>query len=242
MITTFKQYLRLKENAAGGGQAAGNVEVAKVDLPEARTYAQQAFAKNDKDLSKELPNFNKNFEFAQSKAKEGSTVRKDMPVIDEKDVKDLQTRLTKGSIDIKAPFAPGTNQKNPFPQGLTGEQADEFLTNGFKDKKLKDDHVKVKMTTVACGSLTPIQKQIYLDKCIDATAKAGTAASTNFLKNSMIIISSDDHIIDGHHRWMSAVMINPKMTMKALQIDLPIGELLSLTLAYGDAEGNKRND
>lgn len=236
-MKTFKEFLQ------EGGQSAGKLELVKLSLEKAREYAEQKFKEYNRDLDKEIPNFDKNFIFAQKKANMGKTLRKDMPVIDEKDVKLLQNRLKSGKFDIKAPFSPDTNPKNPFPEGLSGEQAKQWLQDGIKkfDGSSKDDVVKTQITNTVVKDLIPIQKQIYFDKCINATAEHGVKDSINFLKNSTLIISSDNHIIDGHHRFLSSVLINPNMKMRCLQIDLPIKTLLPLTLSYSDAVGNKRN-
>ena len=55
------------------------------------------------------------------------------------------------------------------------------------------------------------------------------------------MVSKDDRIIDGHHRFLSAVLVDPAIQVTALEIDLPIKDLLPLTLAYTDAIGNVRN-
>lgn len=108
--------------------------------------------------------------------------------------------------------------------------------------KSTDDVIKVKKAKVAVGKLKPIQKQIYFDKSIADVIKFGVSASNNFLfGKSFFIISSDNYIIDGHHRYLSSILLDPKGSVNALVIDLPIKTLLPLTLAYGDAIGNSRN-
>ena len=57
----------------------------------------------------------------------------------------------------------------------------------------------------------------------------------------IVKIKKDNRIIDGHHRFLTTVLINPKIKVNCLKIDLPIRELLPLTLAYTDAIGNVRN-
>lgn len=225
------------------GQAAGKLELVKTPLEKARPYAEEAFKKNGRDLDKDIPNFDKNYLFAQKHAGTGKTLRKDMPVIEEKDVKDLQRRLAKGEIDVNAPR--NKDFTNPFPDGLKADKAKEWLEGGLKrfDGETKDDVVKVKLGTVKVGDLKPIQKQIYFDKSINATAQFGKEGTTKFLtdKNNTFIVSSDLHIIDGHHRYLSGILLDPNMVVNALIIDLPISKLLPLTLSYSDAVGNKRN-
>ena len=54
-------------------------------------------------------------------------------------------------------------------------------------------------------------------------------------KSNFYVISKDNRIIDGHHRYLSAVLVDPKINVTCLEIDLPINELLPMTLAYTDA-------
>ncbi len=223
-----------------GGQAAGKYEYASMSIDEARAYVKKEF---DFDADKELPNFKYGYLHAQKLAKEyGKTQRKDMPVIDTKDVRALQEQLKAGKIDIEKPYSNKTDPKNPFPQGLTGAAAKEFMGRGLKDGQKKDDMIKVEIVSVPVEKLIPIQRQIYVDKSLGETAKAGVQKSTKFIFGDQIfIISSDYRIIDGHHRWASALLLEPKRKVKALMIDLPIAKMLPMALAWGDAIGNKRN-
>lgn len=249
MILSYKQFLIQEAvDMSSGGQAAGGMEVAKTSVDDAYAYINKIFEDCfKKPVDDYLPNFKKNYLFGQNLADKGMTVRKDMPVIDEKDVKVLQRRLKDGDLDVRAPYAK-TDKNSPeaFPTGLTGEDAAKWLKDGLPKYdgagNKTDDVVKCAMVEVEAGKLVPIQKQIYFDKCFNENQiKNGLDSSIKFLKNTALIISSDDHIIDGHHRWMEACIIDPKMKLKALQIDLPIATLLPLCLAYGDAVGNKRN-
>jgi len=240
----MKNYIQFLVEA---GQAAGKMELVKTPLPEARAYAEAQYKKYGNDLDTDIPNFDKNYLFAQKQAGTGKTMRKDMPVIDEKDVKDLQRRLAKGYIDVNSPHSKDLNaQKDPFPKGLQSASTGKaWLENGLAkhDGDKKDDKVSVSMSKVTVGKLHPIQKQIYFDKSIGALAEFGREKSMAFMtgKNNVFIMSKDLYIIDGHHRFLSGVLLDPNMQINALIIDLPIAKLLPLTLSYSDAVGNKRN-
>jgi hypothetical protein len=58
---------------------------------------------------------------------------------------------------------------------------------------------------------------------------------------TFFITSADNFIIDGHHRWLSGIVLDPNLKVNTLSIDLPIKDLLPMAIAYGDAIGNKRN-
>jgi len=176
-----------------GGESAGNMELVNIDLNKGKEFA--------KKINLEIDNFDQHFLFAQKLAGLGKTKRKDMPVIDDKDVKQFQARLKKGYIDINEPFSPTYDKGNPYPAGLKGFDAEDFVSRGLKDKSKKDDQVEVTIKQVSVGKLKPIQKQIYFDKSAGMTAKFGVDNTTKFLTSKTFFITSDDnYIIDGHHR------------------------------------------
>jgi hypothetical protein len=192
------------------------------------------------DILSEIPDYKERFHHLQSMSKHGHTQRKDMPVIDSSDVKELQARLKSGSIDVHTPFL---HTGDPFPSGLSKKDADDWVTNGLRDGEMKDDVVNVGMKKVSAGKLFPIQQQIYMTKVLDVIAKFGVQKSEAFVFGgpAIFVCSSNHYIIDGHHRWAQALILNPKKSVNCLVIDLPINKLLPMTLTYGDAIGNKRN-
>lgn len=234
---TLDEFINEQRLVEAGGQDAGKLELVQTKLSQAVEYAEDTM---QMDLYKEIPDFDKNYTFAQNKAKIGWTQRKDMPVITDKDVKDLQTRLSNGHVDVRKPFKEDP-RTDPFPEGLTGEMAEEWLKHGLEDGQEKDDKVKVQQKTFKVGELKPIQQQIYFDKAIEGIAKFGAASSQKFFQSTFFIASNDGYILDGHHRFLGAVLIDPDMKVKVLTIDLPIDTLLPMTKAYGDAIGNERN-
>ena len=239
-MQSFKYFI-----SEAGGAKAGKLEIVRTDVETARKYAELEMKKYGRELDEEVPNFDKNYIFAQRLAKMGSTKRKDMPVINNKDVKLLQKRLKKGTIDISRPFSQNDVVDEPYPQGLTGSEAQQWLNGGLQknDGDPNDDKVQVKTKTVAVGKLVPIQEQIYFDKSIRNVSKNGSSGTMDFAKskNNYYIVSRDNRIIDGHHRFLSAVLVDPRIKVTCLEIDLSINNLLPMTLAYSDAIGNIRN-
>jgi len=227
-----------------GGAKAGKLEIVNTSLEEAREWTEKMFQKKGQSLYEELPDFDRQFEIAKRMANLGHTKRKDMPVISDADVDLLLKKLQNGDIDVNAPYAPDTDQANLFPEFLKGKKAKEWLEDGkpkHDNAPKKDDVVNAKMTKIDIGNLKPIQKQIYYDKSMTNIVENGVEGSRKFLSKSTFVVSSDEHIIDGHHRWLSALLLDPKMKVNALMIDLPINQLLDLSRAFGDAIGNKRN-
>lgn len=244
-MLTFKQYAEevlLWEKV--GGQAPGKLELVKTPVEVAYDYLDRLFHKyQKKSLDSAIPDFAKNYRMAQGRAKRrGITLRRNMPVISDTQVKEFKRRLEQGYIDLSRPYAKETNPRNPFPEGLSGERARKFVEAGIRDNDKTDDPVKVQEMKVPARTLHPIQKQIYFDKALGETAKAGIANTRKFLSGSFMIQSADHHIIDGHHRWLSAIIVDPDgIRMPSARIMLPIKTLLPLAKAYGDCLGNKRN-
>jgi hypothetical protein len=237
-MKSFKSYL-----VEAGGQKAGKLEIVKTPLEKAKEYAIPLFEKFGRNLYEEIPNFDENYLFAQKMAKLGTTKRKDMPVLTDEDVDELETRLKNGYIDVNKPLAKDIKFKDPFPQGLSGKEAEKWLEKGLEvhDGSGKDDKVKVTREKVPVGDLKPIQQQIYFDKSIEGIAQFGAKSSKDFMKSTNFIASSDNNIIDGHHRWLASLLLDPAMKVKVMKLHLPIKKLLPVTLAYSDAIGNERN-
>lgn len=218
------------------GQDAGKMELIKIKVNDAKKLAKNL------GILADIPNFDRNFKDAQKKAGLGKTLRKDMPVINDLNVKKFQKRLEDGKIDINKPFAKDTKSLNPFPTGLSGTKAQAFLKRGLKDGSKNDDKIDIIISSKKVGDLKPIQKQIYVDKSLKSIAEFGVDMTKKFLeKKTFFITSSDDFIIDGHHRFLAGMLVDPNMKVNTLSIDLPIKKLLPLSLAYGDSIGNKRN-
>ena len=98
-------------------------------------------------------------------------MRKDMPVIDNRDIRLLQKRLSSGTIDISRPFADNTVPNDPFCTRIRYTNRKRMGNRLLRMMVMqKGDVVKVKMKSVAVGQLKPIQKQIYFDKSIKKCA------------------------------------------------------------------------
>jgi len=246
MTTSAAEILTLLEklDIASVLKSDRQMELLKTKLANAYEFGQLAFLAHNRRFDEEVENFPRNFALAQAKAKKGWTKRKDMPVINIDDVREFQRRMSQGAIDLRAPFTDHASKRNPFPQGLTGDRAAQWLEQGLPvhDGSDRDDVVKTYFENVPVKELKPIQAQIYVDKSLLSVARSGTKSFRDYVKNKSILIASkDNYILDGHHRFLSSILVDPDMESRCLKVDLPIAELLPLTLAYGDAIGNPRN-
>jgi hypothetical protein len=235
--------LSLSQFLTEDSDVAGSLDLCRTNLATARKYAAKVFAKYGRDFAHELPDFDVHYSTAQGRAFTGTHQRQNMPVISEKDIKDLQARLEGGTIDIRPPHS-AQFSADPFPDGLSGEQAKHWLKYGlptFDGAPISDDIVKCSEDWVAADKLCPLQKQIYFDKSITSIAKRGDLGCVEHVQAKHLIVSSDRHIVDGHHRWLSIMLIDPTTVVLTLSINLPVATLLPLALAYSDAIGNERN-
>lgn len=89
-------------------------------------------------------------------------------------------------------------------------------------KYMEDKGVTVTKETVAAASLKATQKNFDDEKIIQSMDTAKT--------DKPIIISMDDYVIDGHHRWLGAVNTGSKINV--VRVDLPVKKLLRLALAF----------
>lgn len=240
-MTKFLDYSQYSSGYGKGGAKPGSFNIGTIDLSNARLYIEKEMQKNGKTLNDEIPSFDLNFLKLKSHMDKAFTQRKDMPVFDREDTKKLQAALTRGNLDINKPYAPETDPNELFPKNLKGEEAADFLKRGLNDGSRTDDIINVSVKKIKVDELIPIQEQIYLDKCVPRIAKNGIEERTEWIKNTLFITSSDNYIIDGHHRYATAMLINPKLIIECVVIELPIRKLLDLTVAFTDALGKQRN-
>lgn len=225
-----------------GGEKAGKLDVDRTSSAKALEHLKSETDTTGKDWEGFLETFEKNYDKLKSLAAKGHTKRKDMPVVGSKQIGELQQRLEQGKLDIIDHKTRKFHNNKAFPSGLSGKKADEWLEKGLHDGDLKDDIFTVRKTSKQVGSLTPIQGQIYAEIPIDMVVRRGVAGAVNYVsKQSLIIVSKDGYILDGHHRWAAGVLLDPKLTIPCMVVDIPKKKLIDILLSYGDAIGNARN-
>ncbi len=225
-----------------GGEEAGKIEIVETKASIAKKFFMDMMKNNDNhfDFGSFLESFEYNYDRARELASKGYAKRVDMPVIDLNQINGLQTHLEHGMLDI----VDGETGKfhKAFPQGLTGEQATKWLEQGLHDGYETDDIIDVSLERVEAGLLTPLQEQIYFDKAISKLAEYGVESTIEFLqKVSIIIVSRDGYIMDGHHRWLTAMLIDPELEIQTMVVDVEKEKLIKMLNAFSDAIGNERN-
>jgi len=226
-LKTFEAYM-----AEAGGLEAGKYEVAKINLETAIGLMESKgyFDQIEKGV------FSRNFINLQKLVAMGKTKRKDMPVLSGADVSLFAEKLSNGLVDVHKPYSDFTTK------GLTinTTNAEVFMTAGKMDGVEEDDIVNAKFEPIAANKLKPIQEQIYFDECM-GFLEHGLQKAVAIVESKNSVVSSDNFIIDGHHRWGFAMLFAPTMKFRCLSIDLEIEKLVKVALDFGDALGNARN-
>lgn len=234
-IKSFEEFI-----TESGGDNSWRVEVHKTSLPEARKVAEKVLSKHKKTLDDTIPEFDTYYKMLQSAVgKSFGVARRDMPVINDDQIAMFQKLLKDGSLDILKPFAKGKRLTDKDIQHL--DDKSDYITLGLKDGATGDDKINAIVTSIPVKDLKPIQEQIFLDKVIAMIGQWGPAKQGGPVTKLTIIVSKDNFILDGHHRFACAMLSDPSLKLSALKVPLGIKELLDVTLAYGDALGNHRN-
>ena len=77
------------------------------------------------------------------------------------------------------------------------------------------------------GSLRPTQNEIDSDKVLSMAGAyhAGDQKLGNLTDNP-IVVSNDNYILDGHHRWGALYILDTNLTMPVVRVSMPMSELL----------------
>jgi len=97
------------------------------------------------------------------------------------------------------------------------------------------DKVKVTKGKIEAGKLKKSQKQLYKDK-VQGIADRFTSPT----KLKPLIISKDNHIVDGHHRWAAAIFKwGNDVKIPIIRINLPILKAIEM---YADIANSMNED
>jgi hypothetical protein len=121
-----------------------------------------------------------------------------------------------------------------FPNPVTGAMKKIFLTKGEQDGNTTDDIVKTQPVSIPAAKLKASQDAIYLGKSLGMAVGGVKGGDLD------AVISSDNHILDGHHRWAATMFASPTTTVGGVKADLKIGDLVPVLRALGDVFGNDR--
>ena len=120
-----------------------------------------------------------------------------------------------------------------FPEslGVAREEMPQISSGDVQDFRswLESQGVASKPDKVSVADLKPIQKELNMEK-VDGMMQAKSQEYLAFGKPA--IISSDNYLVDGHHRWWAVRMMEEGGMFGVIRVDMPIRELLELAREY----------
>ena len=103
---------------------------------------------------------------------------------------------------------------------------------GTKDGKPEDDKYGVNTEApVTVSALSPAQKEVIPMKAL-SFALGYLDNKQPDLDEMEAIVSSDMYIMDGHHRWAAATLVDPKKQVKVAKIEMPAVDLITALNVY----------
>jgi hypothetical protein len=120
-----------------------------------------------------------------------------------------------------------------FPNPATKNDP-SFFDKGKRDGDKLDDVVDARTAGIPAKSLKPSQDAVYLGKAL-GLAISGVAGG-----ELEAIISQDNRILDGHHRWAATLFNDPYAKIIGTKAEMIIGDLVPVLRQAGDALGNDR--
>lgn len=131
-----------------------------------------------------------------------------------------------------------------FPDPLPKELWKPFFAMGLRDGNMKDDVVGAKSKNdLVANKLFPTQDDVYLAKSL-AMAIGSRPPGRPGVEggNLKAIVSYNNYILDGHHRWAATMWNKPLAKLTGIVVALDIVDLVPILRAAGDAFGNIRRD
>jgi len=131
--------------------------------------------------------------------------------------KEVLKRIINEEIDSQR-FPTKLSQVNP-------SIAKQVTTSGKKDGNPSDDARDVNVKEYSVSELKPSQSSMNLPKSLGMLVAmiSGKMPSGGNLGG---FISSDRFIMDGHHRWVSTAMLNPKLKVAGYVVNMPASDLI----------------
>ena len=125
-----------------------------------------------------------------------------------------------------------------------GEDAELKVTGGDDDGEKADDVVGADPGEVAVSKLNPSQSSMNIEKAV-AFAIAAIRKAEPFPAGPGgdlgAIITSDNHIMDGHHRWIASGMVDPKAKVGGYIVEFPAKQMIAalnmITVKLGITSG-----
>lgn len=125
-----------------------------------------------------------------------------------------------------------------------GEEAENLVTGGDNDGEKPDDVIGAGAGSASVKDLKPSQSSMNIEKAV-AFAIAAIRQVTPFPSGAGgdlgAIITSDNHIMDGHHRWIASGMVDPTSEVGGFIVQFPAQQMIAalnmITVKLGITSG-----
>ena len=151
---------------------------------------------------------------------------------------------------IREEASPDKVDPKRFPMELSkaaakaGDEAEKLVTGGADDGDASDDIVGASAGSMAVKDLKPSQSSMNIEKacqfaiCAILKVKPFTEGPGGDLG---AIITSDNHIMDGHHRWVATGMVDPSASVGGFVVEFPAKQMIAalnmITVSLGITSG-----
>lgn len=125
-----------------------------------------------------------------------------------------------------------------------GEEAEKLVKGGAEDGDPSDDIVGASAGSMAVKNLKPSQSSMNIEKacqfaiCAILKVKPFAGGPGGDLG---AIITSDNHIMDGHHRWIATGMVDPSASVGGFIVEFPAKQMIAalnmITVSLGITSG-----
>lgn len=137
---------------------------------------------------------------------------------------DLKALIAEVAVDEKAD--PGKVEDDRFPMNLSSVDP-EFAQRAVSTEPAEEDTIPVTGASEPVQSLKPSQSSMNIDKAM-AQAISMILGDMELGGNINAFISSDGHIMDGHHRWVATAMVDPSKPVGGYKVDFPADKLIAI--------------
>lgn len=106
-------------------------------------------------------------------------------------------------------------------------QVNSKIQKSYLDWLASEKSVRYRKATEKAANLKSTQSELDWEKVIDIANNTKTGANKDRFKP--VIVSSDNYVLDGHHRWAGTYMMDPEHRIDIWKVDLPIAKLIQTT-------------
>jgi hypothetical protein len=126
------------------------------------------------------------------------------------------------------------------------EKVRALILSGREDGNPDDEVVEFKNIDLTARDLTPMQKQLLLESSLKhslagksiATLKDTIDGLPVMINNEPVLTLEGKYIIDGHHRWAEAYVVNPNSRIACIDIQLNMSPFDVLKIIQLSIAGN----